>query len=48
MHEIEIDKFKGYALYAKNNDVDNEELYQVVLFKEEGGHYLLLGTDALK
>lgn len=44
--EIEIDGLQGYELYAKNNDKKNEELYQVILFEDDGGYYLLVGTYA--
>ncbi|MCX2575381.1 hypothetical protein [Pedobacter sandarakinus] len=41
---IEIDSLKGYALFAKNNAKANEEMYQVILFKEGGGYFLFVGT----
>ena len=41
---IEIDQLKGYALFAKNNTNPEEEMYQVILFDDEGYYYLLLGT----
>lgn len=44
INEIEIDSLKGYELYAKNNDKENEEMYQVILFDSGGGYYLFLGT----
>lgn len=44
INEIEIDNLKGYELYAKNNDKENEEMYQVVLFDDVGGYYLFVGT----
>lgn len=44
INEIELDNLKGYELFAKNNDKDNEELYQVVLFDNDGGYYLFVGT----
>ncbi len=42
--EIEIDNLKGFELFAKNYDKDNEEMYQVILFDENGGYYLFIGT----
>lgn len=44
--EIEIDGLKGFELYAVNKDTKNEALYQVVLFDENGGYYLFVGTYA--
>lgn len=42
--EIELDGLKGFALFAKNNSKENEEMYQVILFDEKGGYYILVGT----
>ena len=44
INEIEIDNLKGFELFAKNNDKENEEMYQVILFDENGGYYLFIGT----
>jgi hypothetical protein len=44
INEIEIDNLKGFELFAKNNDKENEEMYQVILFDENGGYYLFVGT----
>lgn len=44
INEIEIDNLKGFELFAKNNDTDNEEMYQVILFDKNGGYYLFIGT----
>ena len=44
VNEIEIDGIKGYELYAKNNDTKDEEIYQVILFDDEGGYYLFVGS----
>jgi hypothetical protein len=44
INEIEIDNLKGFELFAKNNDKENEEMYQVILFDKSGGYYLLIGT----
>jgi len=44
INEIEIDNLKGFELFGKNNDQENEEMYQVILFDENGGYYLFLGT----
>jgi len=44
INEIEIDGLKGIELFAINNDLENETMYQVVLFEESGGYYLLIGT----
>lgn len=41
---IKIDHLEGYELYAKNNNKENEEMYQVILFDENGGYYLFVGT----
>lgn len=44
INNIEIDNLKGFELFAKNNDNKNEEMYQVILFNENGGYYLFVGT----
>lgn len=44
INEIEIDNLEGFELFAKNNDKENEEMYQVILFEENGGYYLFIGT----
>jgi len=44
INEIEIDNLKGFELFAKNNDKENEEMYQVILFDQNGGYYLFIGT----
>lgn len=44
INEIEIDNLKGFELFGKNNDRENEEMYQVILFEENGGYYLFFGT----
>lgn len=44
INEIEIDNLKGFELFAKNNDQENEEMYQVILFDKNGGYYLFVGT----
>lgn len=44
INEIEIDKLNGFELYAKDNETENEELYQVILFDDGGGYYLFNGT----
>lgn len=43
INEITIDNLKGFELYAKNN-VPNEDAYQVILFDDNGGYFLFLGT----
>ena len=42
--EIEIDGLRGFELYAQNTTDKNEEMYQVILFKEEGGYVIFVGT----
>lgn len=44
INEIEIDGLKGFELFAKNNDKENEEMYQVILFNQNGSYYLFVGT----
>ncbi|MBW8362708.1 MAG: hypothetical protein K0M56_11050 [Kaistella sp.] len=46
INEIEINHLKGFELFAKNNDKDDEEMYQVILFDDNGGYYLFVGTYA--
>lgn len=48
INEIEIDNLKGFELFAKNNDKKNEEIYQVILFDENGGYFLFVGTYLTK
>lgn len=40
---IELDNLTGFELYAKSNENDDIEIYQVILFNEEGGYYLFVG-----
>jgi hypothetical protein len=44
VNAIEVDKLKGYELFAVNNTKKSEEAYMVILFKENGGYYLFFGT----
>ena len=44
INEIEIDNLKGFKLVAKNNADKTEEMYQVILFDNDGGYYLFVGT----
>jgi len=44
INEIIIDKLEGFELIATNNENENEEMYQVVLFANDGGYYLFFGT----
>ena len=44
INTIEIDGLNGFELFAKNNDKENEEMYQVILFDENGDYYLFVGT----
>ena len=44
INEIVIDNLKGFELFAKNNENENEEMYQVILFDNNGGYYLFVGT----
>ncbi len=44
INEIVLDDLKGFELFAKNNDRESEEMYQVILFDDNGGYYLLVGT----
>ena len=44
INEIEIDHLKGFALFAKNNENTEEEMYQVILFDTDGGYYIFVGT----
>ncbi len=43
LEEIEIDGLKGYGLYALNEKLE-EEAYQLILFREEGGYFLFFGS----
>lgn len=44
INEIEIDDLRGFELYAKNSDEVDEEMYQVILFDNDGGYYIFVGT----
>lgn len=44
INNITIDGLEGFELFATNNDNSNEEMYQVILFDENGGYYLFVGT----
>lgn len=44
INEIELDNLKGFELFAKNTKNESEEMYQVILFEEDGGYYLFVGT----
>lgn len=44
INKIKLDNINGFELFAKNNDNENEEMYQVILFDENGGYYLFVGT----
>jgi len=43
---ITIDGLEGYALLADKAGACNEALYQVILFDETGGYFLLMATYA--
>lgn len=44
INEIEIDNLKGFELFAKNNENETEEMYQVILFDNNGIYYVFVGT----
>ena len=44
LENIELDGLKGIGIYAKNNDDESEEMYQLILFEEEAGYYLFVGS----
>ena len=44
INEINIDGLDGYELYAQNNDNPDEEMYQIILFDDQVGYYLFVGT----
>ncbi|WP_285008663.1 hypothetical protein [Pedobacter faecalis] len=44
INEIELDSLKGYELFAKNSNHLEEEMYQVIVFADDGGYYLFVGT----
>ena len=43
LEEVEIDGLQGYGLYAINEELE-EEAYQLILFREEGGYFLFFGS----
>lgn len=44
INEIEVDGLKGFELFAKNNEKENEEMYQAIIFDEKGNYYIFVGT----
>ena len=44
IHEIELDGLSGFELFASNDADETEEMYQVMLFEEDGGYFLFVGT----
>ncbi len=44
MNEMELDGLNGYELYAQNMENETEEMYQLILFPEDGGYYIIIGT----
>ncbi|MEM9822340.1 MAG: hypothetical protein AAF985_14755, partial [Bacteroidota bacterium] len=41
---IELDQLAGFELTAKSSEYPEEELYQVLLFDQDGGYFLFVGT----
>jgi len=44
INEIEIAGLKGYELYGKSAENVKEEVYQAVVFKEEGGYFIFFAS----
>ena len=44
INPVAIDELEGFELYATNNDRENEDMYQVILFDKNGDYYIFLGT----
>ena len=44
INEIEIDGLTGFELFAENNDKEGKEMYQVILFDDNGGYFLFVGS----
>ncbi len=44
MRDITIDGISGYELFAIGGETNDEELYQAILFLEEGGYYIIVAT----
>lgn len=44
INKIEIGGLTGYELFANNNDKPEQEIYQVILFTEEGQYYVFLAS----
>lgn len=42
--EIKLDGLDGFALFARNSEKEDEEMYQCMLFPKEGGYYILAAT----
>jgi hypothetical protein len=45
LNEITLDGLKGYEVYAKNTS-ENKDIYQAIVFEEDGGYYLFVGQYA--
>lgn len=43
---LQIDGLSGYGLHALSSEKDGDAAYQVILFEDEGGYYIFLGTYA--
>jgi hypothetical protein len=46
INDIAMDDLSGFELFAKSNTSENEheEMYQVILFDDDGGYYVFVGT----
>lgn len=42
--KITLDNLDGFELFAKNEDIEEEEMYQVILFDKQGGYFIFVGT----
>lgn len=44
INEVTIDGLSGLELYAENIDDEVSAMYQLILFEEDGGYFLFMGT----
>ncbi len=44
IQEVELDGIRGYGLKADNRDDETEKAYQLLLFDEEVGYFLIFAT----
>ncbi|MEL6670576.1 MAG: hypothetical protein AAFR61_00145 [Bacteroidota bacterium] len=44
LEEVELAGLKGYSIYGQNKKDQDEEVYLIALFPEEGGYFIMIGS----